>query len=97
MRIQPDPDAPVAAATTAVPARLRWRCRRGMRELDVVLAAFLANGFSRLSEVEIGLFEAVLDLQDPLLHAYLCGREQPADPTLARLIERIRDSHTAAT
>lgn len=95
MHSQSDPEMSSPGCGATVPARLRWRCRRGMRELDVVLAGFLANGFGRLSEGEIVLFEAVLDLQDPQLHAYLCGREHPADPALARLIERIRDSHIA--
>jgi antitoxin CptB len=71
-------------------ARLRWRSRRGMRELDAVLHAFLdAN---TMSEAEIECFEAILELPDPTLHAYLVGRSAPTDETTATLIERIRAS-----
>jgi antitoxin CptB len=69
-------------------ARLRWRSRRGMRELDAVLHAFLdAN---TMSEAEIECFEAILELPDPTLHAYLLGRSAPTDEPTATLIERIR-------
>jgi antitoxin CptB len=69
-------------------ARLRWRARRGMRELDAVLHAFLdAN---TMSEAEIECFEAILELPDPTLHAYLLGRSAPTDESTATLIERIR-------
>ncbi len=90
------PRGAVSVTLTGVPPRLRWRCRRGMRELDVVLASFLEHGFGALDEADIALFESFLELQDPQLHAYLCGREQPENPALARLVDRIRHSHTPA-
>ena len=74
-------------------ARLRWRCRRGMRELDTVLQSFLDAEGERLGEGDIASFEAILELPDPTLHAYLLGRSAPEDAATARLIERIRASH----
>ena len=73
-------------------ARLRWRSRRGMRELDAVLLAFLDANASRLTIAEIECFEAILEFPDPTLHAYLLGRSAPADESTAILIERIRSS-----
>jgi antitoxin CptB len=73
-------------------AKLRWRCRRGMRELDAVLLAFVGAEAVRLTDREIACFEAILELPDPLLHAYLLGRSAPADAATAVLIERIRAS-----
>lgn len=73
-------------------AKLRWRCRRGMRELDAVLRAFLDQSFGSLSGDDKLLFAAVLDLPDPELYAYLAGRSESDDPKLAALIERIRRS-----
>jgi antitoxin CptB len=71
-------------------ARLRWRARRGMRELDAVLHAFLdAN---TMTDTEIECFEGILELPDPTLHAYLLGRSAPPDELTATLIERIRAS-----
>jgi antitoxin CptB len=71
-------------------ARLRWRARRGMRELDAILHAFLdAN---TMTDVEIECFEGILELPDPTLHAYLLGRSAPRDELTATLIERIRAS-----
>jgi antitoxin CptB len=70
-------------------ARLRWRCRRGMRELDAVLSAFLAAGYASLDEADKSRFESLLDLPDPVLYAYLAGRSQARDPHVARLVQNI--------
>jgi antitoxin CptB len=74
-------------------ARLKWRCRRGMRELDTVLAAFVDAEGERLTDTDIACFEAILELPDPTLHAYLLGRSAPEDAATAALIERIRANH----
>ena len=76
-------------------AKLRWRSRRGMRELDAVLHAFLDASASSLNENEIACFEGILELPDPTLHAYLLGRSAPADAATAALIDRIRASVAA--
>ena len=73
-------------------AKLRWRCRRGMRELDALLLAFIDAHGVRLADAEIACFEAILELPDPTLHAYLLGRNAPADAATTELIERIRAS-----
>jgi antitoxin CptB len=73
-------------------AKLRWRCRRGMRELDALLLAFVDANATGLTEAEIVRFEAILELPDPTLHAYLLGRSAPADLATVALIERIRTS-----
>jgi len=78
-------------------ARLRWRCRRGMRELDAVLAGFLEQAFADLPSAELGRLAAILDLPDPELYAYLVGKREPADPRFADLFERIRASVRPAT
>ncbi len=72
-------------------ARLRWRARRGMRELDAVLAGFLESSFRSLSPADRARMAAILDLPDPELHAYLVGRAVPQDPAFATLFRRIRE------
>ena len=84
--------APTAISGSAEYARLRWRCRRGMRELDGVLQAFLGGTFLTLAEDDKSLFAAILDLPDPELYAYLAGRAVPDDARTSALIERIRTS-----
>jgi antitoxin CptB len=54
--------------------KLRWRCRRGMRELDVTLLKFLELRYEGLSQAQKETFEAVLQLQDPDLYAMLTGK-----------------------
>jgi antitoxin CptB len=73
-------------------ARLRWRARRGMRELDALLLNFLDSNGANLTEAETARFEAILELPDPTLHDYLLGRNAPIDEATAVLIERIRAS-----
>ena len=87
---------PAADPRNADPAtlgRLKWRCRRGMRELDAVLQEFLAAQGERLEAADIERFAALLDLPDPTLYAYIVGRSAPDDPSIADLIARIRAGH----
>jgi succinate dehydrogenase flavin-adding protein (antitoxin of CptAB toxin-antitoxin module) len=68
-----------------------------MRELDAVLQQFVDSSFADLDADDTARFEAILDLADPVLLAYLTGRSVPADPDIARLIDRIRAGHRPAT
>ena len=86
-----------AEPTSAYLARLRWRCRRGMHELDGVLESFAERGLAALDADDLALFERILDLPDPELVAYLLRRSVPADPAIARLVERIRANHRPAS
>lgn len=44
--------------------RMRWRCRRGMLELDIVLQRFVDNHYEQLNKHQLELFEALLSLPD---------------------------------
>lgn len=77
--------------------RMRWRCRRGMRELDVLLVAWLDRHERTLSDSEQQLFERLLDESDMDLYAWFTRRGRPPDPALAALIERILDLTSTVT
>lgn len=69
--------------------RLRWRCRRGMRELDVLLARYLDHVYPVTDERRRQAFEFLLEQQDPLILAYVVGNERPTDPDLLDVIEQL--------
>jgi antitoxin CptB len=74
-------------------SRLRWRCRRGMRELDELLARYVERRLPQATPCERDAFASLLELPDPELFSYLAGRPSPplsADPTLVDVIARIR-------
>ena len=70
--------------------RIRWRCRRGMKELDVLMERFLQRGYAQLDDAERESFERLLDARDPDLYGWLTGRDLPADRALVSLVERMR-------
>jgi antitoxin CptB len=70
--------------------RLRWRCRRGMRELDVLLVRYLERDWPAASEADRQAFRALLERQDPEINALLLGRLEPEDEALARVLECLR-------
>lgn len=72
--------------------RLRWRCRRGMLELDLMLNAFLDQGLGQLNEAEREQFLRLLDYSDQALLELLMGRMVPADKETVHVINKIRDS-----
>jgi antitoxin CptB len=68
--------------------RLRWRCRRGMKELDILLARYMDERFCAAPTEEQEAFRHLLEIQDPVIYAYCLGSEKPPEH-LAVLIERI--------
>jgi len=70
-------------------SRLRWRCRRGMRELDLLLEQFLMQGHDTLDLAGQALFERLLDVEDDLLYAWFYQGVVPDDDDLHWLVGRI--------
>ncbi len=79
--------ARVAASHSEI-SRLRWQCRRGMRELDELLSRFLEREYAGLGTGEKDAFQAFLQLPDPELVSYLLQQRMPP-PELAIVIEGI--------
>ncbi|MBT8122283.1 MAG: succinate dehydrogenase assembly factor 2 [Gammaproteobacteria bacterium] len=70
--------------------RIAWQCRRGMRELDELLGAYLRSRYTDLIEADRQTFNRLLDYPDAVLLELLMGRMQPADSDVARLVNDIR-------
>ena len=74
-------------------SRLKWRCRRGMRELDVLLERFLERQYAAASTEIQAAFARLLSLPDPEIFALIMGRQIADDPQLRDVIQRLRHSH----
>ena len=79
-----------AESTAPSVERLAWQCRRGMRELDLLLQQFLDRSYATLAVNEQMDFVRLLEYPDQLLYEYLLGRMVPSDQALAALVVRIR-------
>ena len=71
-------------------SRLRWRCRRGMRELDQLLVRWLDAHAASASADTLRSFEALLDAEDADLWAWTLRRGHPQRADWQVLIEQIR-------
>jgi len=85
----------VNTGTNQVDADLRWRCRRGMLELDLLLNQFVNTDYVHLNEQETTLFHQLLDYPDPLLFDLLLGHMPSTDRNISQLVSRIRNAITA--
>ena len=72
--------------------RLLWASRRGMLELDLILAPFVENVYDSLTEDDQLRFEVLLECEDQTLFMWFMQREQPTDPNMQRILQIIRDS-----
>ena len=71
--------------------RLRWRSRRGMLELDLLLLPFFDEVFSELESGEQQAFIKLLEQDDPDLLEWFSRKGESDDPALAALVEKILD------
>ncbi len=70
--------------------RLRWRSRRGMRELDKLFERWLDQRWAVASELERGVFRQLLDCEDDKLWHWFLGHDRPDDDSLDALVQYIR-------
>jgi antitoxin CptB len=68
---------------------LRWRCRRGMKELDVLLTRYLERDYYRAPLAQREAFEALLERPDPDILDYILGRVVPESRELGLVIARL--------
>ncbi len=85
--------APSGSSDTA---RVRWRCRRGMKELDLLLEAFVARRYAVLSPDERDEFIGLLEEDDQRLAAWILGCEPPPRAAWRRLVQGIRQARAEA-
>ncbi|MEN1728035.1 MAG: succinate dehydrogenase assembly factor 2 [Pseudomonadota bacterium] len=72
--------------------RLRWRCRRGMRELDVLMTNWLEKAYLEASPELQAAFESLLDQEDDAIWDWMMGRATPPD-SLAAVVASICERH----
>jgi antitoxin CptB len=71
--------------------RLRWRCRRGMRELDQLMLRYLDGRWPSASDTERAVFLRLLDTEDDKLWRWFMGRETPQEADIDVLVRAIID------
>lgn len=70
-------------------SRLKWACRRGMLELDVLFMPFVEEALEQLSYDDKVLFERLLTCDDPDLYAWFMGHQACEDADLAKMVQII--------
>jgi antitoxin CptB len=70
--------------------RVRWSCRRGLLELDLVLERFVTDHYERLSQREKDVLRELLKLPDNDLLDLAMGRADTTDPKYGDLIKLMR-------
>jgi antitoxin CptB len=64
--------------------KLKWKCRRGLLELDLVLERYLQQ------HPEDAELLPLLDLPDTELWDIIAGRSNHYDPSLSAIVARLR-------
>jgi antitoxin CptB len=70
--------------------RVRWRSRRGLLELDIVLGRFIEKSYAGLDQNERQAFEEILDMPDNPLWDMIAGRQEATHAGQQALLEKIR-------
>jgi antitoxin CptB len=88
--VQSESDSPNAVASRVELNRLRWRCRRGMLENDLILERFLDARGEAITDGEIAALDRLLELSDNELWDLLSGRQESEDAAVKPLLEALR-------
>ncbi len=70
--------------------RVRWRARRGLLELDIVLGRFIEQHYAGLDEAQQAAFDVLLDMSDTVLWDMIAGRQEATQSEPQALLEKIR-------
>jgi antitoxin CptB len=71
-------------------SRMRWRCRRGMLENDLILTRYLDARGGTISAADVAALDRLLDLADGELWDLIAGRAEPDDEELLPMVAALR-------
>ncbi len=71
-------------------AQLKWRCRSGVKELEVLLIAYLEQDYPQASLVEQQCFAQLVELPTPLLYDYFLGKAVAPSVAMQNLISKLQ-------
>lgn len=62
-------------------SRLRWMCRRGMKELDVLMTRYLDESYAAAPAAQRASFVSLLaEVEDPDIWAWVMGHQAVPEP-----------------
>ncbi len=70
--------------------RLRWRCRRGTKELDRMLGGFLEEDYAQAPIELQKAFIALLEVQDPDIYDWLMGAKAPDEEAFNAIVSALQ-------
>ena len=68
--------------------RLRWQCRRGLLELDILFVRFLEQHYNAVSAEEQGAFKRLLEQPDQTLLTWFQGQQEPPSD-LKNIVDKV--------
>jgi len=72
---------------TEAERKLRWQCRRGLKELDVLFEPFMEQHYLQLDEHDQAIFKRIIEQEDVDLLAWFMGYLQPEDPEFVHIVD----------
>ena len=70
--------------------RLKWLCRRGVKELDIIMSHYLEYSFLDAPASEQKAFRELLQIEDPILFQLVVGSEKSPDTEQDKLLAQLR-------
>ncbi len=71
--------------------KLQWKCRRGMKEMDILFEHYLHEHYRQADKAHQVAFETMCDMQDPVIADYLFERTAPDSAAINDIIVIMRN------
>lgn len=70
--------------------RLKWLCRRGVKELDIIMSHYLEYSYLDAPTAEQKAFKELLQIEDPILFQLVVGKQKSPDIEQNKLLAQLR-------
>ena len=68
-----------------------WKCRRGTKELDILMSGFQHNFYKNVSKSQKDAFIKLLSLEDPVIYDLLLNKISSKDIAVNQIADMIRN------